>query len=146
MNKKIELEIIRQGKPVKVTTEIKEQPVDYPTARVAPRQPQPQNPQTPDDQGTEGGPLDSIQVGELTPEIARQLNIPNGVRGVVITSVDGTSNSGLQAGDVIEEINQQPVTSVTAFKKMAGSLDPNGTQVLSVCRRRTRSFVVLRPG
>jgi serine protease Do len=144
LNKKVELEIMRQGKPVKVTTEIKEQPVDYPTARVAP--PQPQNPQTPDDQLTEGGPLDSIQVGELTPEIARRLNIPNGIRGVVITSVDGASNSGLQAGDVIEEINQQPVTSVTDFKKMAGSLDPNGTQVLSVCRQRTRSFVVVRPG
>jgi serine protease Do len=148
LNKKIELEVVRQGKPVKVTTEIKEQPVDYPTARVTPRQPQPlpPNPQTPDDQGTEGGPLDSIQVGELTPEIARQLNIPNGVRGVVITNIDAAANNGLQAGDVIEEINQQPVTSVAAFKKMAGSLDPNGTQVLSVCRRRTRSFVVLRPG
>jgi serine protease Do len=85
-------------------------------------------------------------VGELTPEIARQLNVPNGVRGVVVTNVDGTSTSGLQTGDVIEEINQQPVTSVAGFKKMAGSLDPNGTQVLSVCRRRTRSFVVLRPG
>ena len=75
LNKKIELEILRRGKPVKVTTEIKEQPVDYPTARVAPRQqqPQPQNPPVPDDQATEGGPLDSIQVGELTPEIAGQL-------------------------------------------------------------------------
>ena len=100
----------------------------------------------PDDQGTEGGPLDSIQVGELTPEIASQLNIPNGVHGVVITKVDENANSGLQAGDVIEEINQQPVTSVASFKKMAGALDPNGTQVLSVCRQRTRSFVVLRPG
>ena len=148
LNKKIELEILRSGKPIKVTTEIKEQPVDYPTARVAPRQqqPQPQNPQVPDDQGTEGGPLDSIQVGELTPEIASQLNIPNGVHGVVITKVDENANSGLQAGDVIEEINQQPVTSVASFKKMAGALDPNGTQVLSVCRQRTRSFVVLRPG
>jgi len=148
LNKKIELEILRQGKPVKVTTEIKEQPVDYPTARVAPRQqqPRPQNPQVPDDQETEGGPLDSIQVGELTPEVASQLNIPNGVHGVVITKVDENANSGLQAGDVIEEINQQPVTSVASFKKMAGALDPNGTQVLSVCRQRTRSFVVLRPG
>jgi len=146
LNKKIELEILREGKPVKVTTEIKEQPLNYPTARVAPRQPQPQNPQTPDEQGSEVSPLESIQVGELTPEIARQLNVPNGVRGVVITGVDGTSNNGLQTGDVIEEINQQPVTSVTAFKKIADALDPNGTQVLSVCRRRTRSFVVLRPG
>lgn len=53
--------------------------------------------------------------------------------------------SELRTGDVIEEINQQPVTSVSEFKQIADSLDPNETQVLSVCRHRTRSFVVLRP-
>jgi S1-C subfamily serine protease len=51
----------------------------------------------------------------------------------------------LRAGDVIEEVNQQPVNSVSDYKKVVASLDPNGTQVLSVCRHRTRSFVVLRP-
>jgi S1-C subfamily serine protease len=58
--------------------------------------------------------------------------------------VDGEVGE-LRAGDVIEEINQQPVTSVSEYKKIVSSLDPNGTQVLSVCRHRTRSFVVLRP-
>ncbi len=147
LNKQVELEVIRQGKPVKVTTEIKEQPADYLTAGVAPQPAQPEESQPPDDQGAESGPLDAIQVGELTPEVARRLNVPSGIHGVVITSIDeSSSNSGLQAGDVIEEINQQPVTSVAEFKKMADSLDPNGTQVLSVCRQRTRSFVVIRPG
>jgi S1-C subfamily serine protease len=51
----------------------------------------------------------------------------------------------LQKGDVIEEINQQPVTSVSDYNKIAGSLDPNQAQVLSVCRHRARSFLVLRP-
>jgi hypothetical protein len=37
------------------------------------------------------------------------------------------------------------VNSVADYKKVVASLDPNGTQVLSVCRHRTRSFVVLRP-
>ena len=50
----------------------------------------------------------------------------------------------LRKGDVIEEVNQQPVTSVAEYRKVLASLDPNGTHVLSVCRRRTRSFVVLR--
>jgi hypothetical protein len=51
----------------------------------------------------------------------------------------------LQKGDVIEEINQQPVTSVSDYKKIAASVDPSQPQVLSVCRHRMRSFLVLRP-
>jgi len=51
----------------------------------------------------------------------------------------------LQKGDVIEEINQQPVTSVSDYKRIAGSLDPKQPQVLFVCRQRARSFLVLRP-
>jgi hypothetical protein len=46
---------------------------------------------------------------------------------------------------VIEEINQQPVTSVSDYKKIAASADPSQPQVLSVCRHRTRLFLVLRP-
>ncbi len=69
--------------------------------------------------------------------------MPAGVRGVVVTSVNDTSGE-LRKGDVIEEVNQQPVTSVAEYREIVGALDPNGTQVLSVCRGRTRSFVVLR--
>ena len=34
LNKNVELEVLRNGKPLKVTTQIKEQPVDYQSARV----------------------------------------------------------------------------------------------------------------
>ena len=85
-------------------------------------------------------------VGELTPELARKLDLPNGVRGVLVTNVDPDSGvAELQRGDVIEEINQQPVTSVSDYEKIVGSLDLNQAQVLSVCRHRARSFLVLRP-
>src|SRR5205809_8095234 len=45
LNKNVELEVLREGKPLKVTTQIKEQPVDYQTTGVLPRgnQPQAQN-------------------------------------------------------------------------------------------------------
>jgi len=46
---------------------------------------------------------------------------------------------------VIEEINQQPVASVTDYKEIVASLDLSQPQVLSVCRHRARSFLVLRP-
>ena len=143
LNKTVELEILRSGKPVKVTTEIKEQPVDYLTARALPRQPSPQAPQGDGDEEQAGaGPLAGISVDELTPDLARRLDIPNGVRGVVVTRAQGAAD--LQKGDVIEEVNQQPVTSVSDYRKIVDSLDPAGTYVLSVCRQRTRSFVVLR--
>ncbi len=149
LNKKIELEISRAGKMVNVSTELREQPPNFQSARVAPNQPgqppstrpQPLPPNQPNDQESDN-PLASIRVDELTPELSRQLDLPAGVRGVVVTAAGDTD---LQRGDVIEEIDQQPVNSVAEFNKMSNSLDSGSAHVLSVCRHRVRSFLVLRP-
>lgn len=144
LNKKVELQIVRAGKPMTVSTQIKEQPAGYQTSRVAPQQ-SPNRP-SPDGETEQGSGLGGIQVGELTPALSRQLDLPNGVHGVVVTGVDPDSGAGdLQKGDVIEEINQQRINSVADYTKIAGALDPNQPQVLSVCRHRARSFVVLHP-
>ena len=154
LNKKVEIEVLRNGRTVKVTAEIREQAADSQTSRNNPRQPSvPRNTPAPDDEDNdsnnnrnndeESGPLSSVQVTELTQDVARRLDLPNSVRGVLVSKIDGEVGE-LRTGDVIEQINQQPVTSVSEFKKMAASLDPNGTTVLSVCHHRTRSFVVLR--
>ncbi len=148
LNKNVQLQIVRDGKPLTVEAQIEEQPTNLRTARVLPRgnQPQLQPRQQPDNGATADSPLASIQVDDLTPEIARQLDLPPGVQGVVVTAVAPDSGAAdLQRGDVIEEINQQPVTSVADYNKMAASLDPTQPQVLAVCRHRTRSFMVLRP-
>jgi serine protease Do len=145
LNKKVELELTRNGSPLKLTAEIKEQPADYLTSRVNPRQPQtPQSPNEPQEEPDEANPLGSVEVAELTPDTVRRLDLPNRIRGVLVTKLDGDLGE-LRAGDVIEEVNQQPVASVADYKKVVSALDPNGTHVLSVCRHRTRSFVVLRP-
>ena len=154
LNKKVDLEIERGGKPMTVSTQIKEQPAGYQTSQVSPQGPgSPQGPQLPQQQNPDqdedeenATSLDGIQVGELTPGLARQLDLPNGVRGVVVTNVDPAfGGADLQKGDVIEQVNQQPVTSVADYNKLVGSLDPSQPQVLSVCRHRARSFLVLRP-
>jgi serine protease Do len=105
--------------------------------------PQPNAPDTnPDENESNTNPLGSMRVSELTPELARRLDLPTGVRGVV---VDAADLAELQRGDVVEEIDQQPVTSVNEFNKLIASLDPNSTHVFSMCRHRVRSFVVVRP-
>jgi serine protease Do len=144
LNKKVDLEVVRGGNTMKVSAEIKEQPADYLTSRNNPQQPQvPQTPDDQQDQPDEANALSSVEVAEITPDVVKRLDLPNRIRGVLVTKLDGEVGE-LRAGDVIEEINQQPITSVSEFKKVVSSLDPNGTQVLSVCRHRTRSFVVLR--
>jgi serine protease Do len=150
LNKKVDLEVERNGKPVNVSTELREQPPDYQTARVipSPGQPNPTNPlqpqpNAPDNEPDQGNALGSIRVEELTPELARRLDLPSGVSGVVVTDSDSPE---LQRGDVIEEVDQQPVKSVAEFDKIVSGLDGDATHVLSVCRHRVRSFVVLRPG
>jgi serine protease Do len=146
LNKKVELEVLRDGKPLKVATQIREQPVDYQTSGVLPRQPSPEESPSPGEEQNTGTSLAGIQVGELTPDLARRLNLPNGVRGVVVTGIDADSGvAELQKGDVIEEVNQQPVANVADFEKVVRSINPNQAQILSVCRGRARSFLVLRP-
>src|SRR6266566_714184 len=52
LNKNVELEIVRDGKPLKVTTQIKEQPQEYQTSSVLPRRAplQPQTPRQPNEE------------------------------------------------------------------------------------------------
>jgi len=144
LNKKVDLEIVRAGKTMTVATQIKEQPVGYQTGRVLPQQP-PAKP-TPGEENEGGNALAGIHVAPLTPELGRQLDLPNGVHGVVVTAVDLDAGvADLQKGDVIEEVNQQPINSVADYNKIVQSIDPRQAQVLSVCRHRVRSFLVLRP-
>lgn len=144
LNKKVDLEIVREGKAMTVSTQIKEQPAGYQTGQVVPRQ-TPAQP-VPDQENEESAGLSGIHVGDLTPQIARQLDLPNGVHGVLVTDVDPAAGaSDLQKGDVIEQVNQQPINSVADYNRIASSLDSAQPQVLSVCRHRARSFLVLRP-
>ena len=146
LNKPVELEIVRNGNPMKVTTEIKEQPIDYQSAQTLPNRRQPQRPAPPNQPNEAGGGLNSIRVTDLTPDMVRQLDLPNNVHGVVVTDVDPDSGMAeLQKGDVIEEINQQPIASVSDYNKIVAALDRSQAQVLSVCRHRMRSFLVIRP-
>jgi serine protease Do len=144
LNRKVDVEIVRGGKALTVPTQIKEQPAGYETSQVVPQQ-TPTQP-APDQDNEESTGLSGIHVGELTSQLTRQLDLPNGVRGVVVTDVDPSAGvADLQKGDVIEQVNQQPISSVADYEKIVGSLDPTQPKVLSVCRHRARSFLVLRP-
>jgi serine protease Do len=58
--------------------------------------------------------LDGVVVDELTRDVRRQLDIPVGIAGALVTEVDPESNAhagGLREGDVITEVNHRAVES-----------------------------------
>lgn len=64
--------------------------------------------------GNDTGTLNGVSVSDLNPQARQQYNIPEDVKGALITQVDPTSASaqvGLQPGDVIESIDRHPVTN-----------------------------------
>jgi serine protease Do len=75
--------------------------------------------------------LDGVQVTDLDSRVRRQLDAPNNVHGALVVAVDPESNSaeaGLRRGDIILEINRQPV--LNADDAVALSENLKGEQVL----------------
>ena len=78
-----------------------------------------------DEGGEQAEPQESklgVTVDTITPEIAQKLELPN-AKGVIVTDVKPGSfgdDVGLSRGDVVLEINKQPVSTVNDFNRLAG--------------------------
>ncbi len=107
----------------------------------------PDEPQAAAKQAGASEALAGLQVGELTPAVARQLDLPNGTQGVVVMDVQPGSapaEAGLRRGDVIQEVARQPVTNVAEFRAAVGR-EGKGPILLLVNRGGNTQFVVLEP-
>ncbi len=75
--------------------------------------------------------LDGVTVSDLDDNVRQQLKIPDAIHGALVTDVDQDSNSadaGLQRGDVIVEINRQPVSNADDAVKLGRQA--KGDQIL----------------
>jgi serine protease Do len=78
-----------------------------------------------------------VTVRKLTPDIADRLDIPAG-KGVIVQDVKGGSfaeDVGVSRGDIILEVNRQPVNSEDEFAKIESSLK-SGQDVVFLVRPR----------
>ena len=89
--------------------------------------------------------LKGINVQNLTSEIYSQLNIPEKLRGVVITDIErgSPSETELMRGDVLMEINRKAVASVDDYEVMVSKIKPEQDILLLVFRRGATIFVTL---
>ncbi|TMJ18420.1 MAG: Do family serine endopeptidase [Alphaproteobacteria bacterium] len=144
---RVPIELIRQGQRRNVTVAVAERPSEEELARL--------NGIEDDSAATDGGgggkptaaPESSgqrstqqslgVAVEPLTPSMAQRLNIRDAsVRGLVVGRVDPNSDAGqkgLQAGDVILSINQQPTTTPEA-----------AASIVDAARRAGRNTVLLQ--
>lgn len=100
-------------------------------------------------QNGEQGPgvMKGVQVQTLTPQIAGQLNLPTGTHGVVVNSVDPSSNAaaaGIQRGDVIQEVDHKPVNNVQEYKQVLSSVG-NQAVLLLINHHGITSYRVVQP-
>jgi serine protease Do len=69
--------------------------------------------------------LSGVSVENLNPESMKELGLPAGTQGVVVTDVLASSpaaEAGLRRGDVIQEVNRKPVKNTSDFESsLAGS-------------------------
>jgi len=73
----------------------------------------------------------------LDHDTRQELKIPDSVQGAIVTDVDQDSNSadaGLQKGDVIVDINRQPVSDADTAVKLCKQA--KGDQILVKIWRR----------
>jgi serine protease Do len=109
---RVPLQIIRNGKRGTVTVQVAERPTEEALAKISGA-----DTGTPGTSGTAPtAPQKALglSLAPLTPDVARAANLPTGVKGVIITSVDPNSNAGdqgLQRGDLIVSVNNQLVTT-----------------------------------
>lgn len=131
VGQKAELELIRGGEKKKITVTIGELQ-DEQMAEAAPG---------------ESGEVDlGMGLQELTPELAKQLGIPE-AKGLVITGVKPASpaaEAGLMRGDVILEAAQKAVVSVREFKKLVAGLKSGEGLLLLIQRREGTLFLVVK--
>ncbi|MCX6878320.1 MAG: Do family serine endopeptidase [Verrucomicrobia bacterium] len=69
----------------------------------------------------EGDSLSGVGVADLDKATRREANIPADIKGALVTEVDEASaawEAGLRSGDVIEQINRQPVASAEDAVKL----------------------------
>jgi len=134
-NTRVTLEIVRKGQPksVKVTLGTMPQQIS----------------QTGTPDGGEPTGSWGIAVQNITPELAKQLGLKPGEKGVMISDVAPGSSAeaaGLQPGDVIKEVNRKSVANTADFENSIKKSSDSNKLLLLVKRKGGSVYMLLQRG
>jgi len=127
---KVPVKVMRDGHEKELTITIGEQPDTIKTANA--------------ESGEKDYAFAGVAVQDLDKDQAKELGIKGKAQGVVVTSVEpdsGADRAGLLPGDVIREINRQPVKSVKEFEKVSSAVKKGDNVLILINRRGNALFL-----
>jgi serine protease Do len=131
VGKEVEIVVIRKGREKRFTVEIAELEEKAVTAA-------PSVPVIEEELG--------LSVQELTPELAEALSL-EGEKGVVVSSIKTGSpadEAGLNRGDLIQEIENEPVESMEDYRRIMDRVSSKSKILMVVRSRGHTRYVVLK--
>ena len=95
---------------------------------------------------SEVGPDLGLRAEDLTPELARYYGLPD-ISGVIITQVENNSpadEAGLRQGDIILEIDQEPINDLAQFNRKIEAYKAGDTILFLVKRQGMSLYLTLK--
>jgi len=138
------LGLLRNGQKKEVSVTVAQRPDDE---EALARGEYPEGEQGPGGEAGNKSPRLGIKLQALTPDLARQLKLEGDASGVVVSEVvsgGAAERAGLQRGDVILEVNRQPVSKPEQVVQFAGKTKPGEVVLLRVRRGNNAVFVPVR--
>jgi len=131
-NTNVTLKVLRNGSTQDVAIRLGEYPTKEESASI-----------TKPDKDTS---LQGVTVENLSPEAARELKLPATTKGVVVEQVDPSSHAadaGLETGDVIQQVNHQPVANMRDYTQAVNASKKDGPVLLLVDRDGNTIFLAV---
>jgi serine protease Do len=140
IGKKAHIKLLRNGQTKELDVTIAEQPRTMVQA---------ENPGDGNEEARSSGAFASLDVRELTPELARRFNLSrDGQVGVVVARVaDGSpaGEAGVQVGDVITEVNRKPIVTLRDFQNVTNKLSSKDPALVLVHRNGRNLYLTIQP-
>jgi serine protease Do len=127
---RVTIRVIRDGQEKDLTVKIGEQPDTTKIAKA--------------ETGETEYALAGVAVQDLDRDTAKELGVKGKAQGVVVTAVEpdsGAEKAGVMRGDVIREINRQPVKSVKDFENVSSGLKKGENVLILIDRRGNALFL-----
>jgi serine protease Do len=124
----VTLKLLRNGTPTTAMVTLGELPASQEQAKT--------------DDGDSQGALEGVTLQNLDLDTAKQLGLPASTVGVVVTDISPSSPiamSGLRRGDVIQEVNHEPVKNVAQAEE---AIHKAGSNILLLVNRQGSTMFI----
>jgi serine protease Do len=138
---KVQMEINREGQKKTFDVELAEMP---PGVTEEGPEASPEESAQPEKTTVFGG----VAIADVTDEVRAALNLPKEIHGAVIAEIDADSpagKAGLREGDVIQEVNKQPVKNAKDLVAASKKVKPNEKILIRVYSQGRSGYVALEP-